>query len=250
VFQRNDGDDAGRWVGQTSVRELRHPDSGVAVVLLSLVHIGRVEYYRSLTPHLRDAEVVLAEGTGGQPAGKRMNRDELPAEGLWVRRYQAACARILGLQEQHDWEVSVVDDRWRLADMNSKQLFQAMGRMTELSKEAKAATERLEGLLAGSPAPEELARARDEVAGWWTSEFANATAIQGDPLSEKRERVMWGVIKERISSHEHKRVALVFGAWHAYNLEPKLVNDLGFRVEATCWHDCMIFERPTAPEKR
>ncbi len=35
---------------------------------------------------------------------------------------------------------------------------------------------------------------------------------------------------------------MVFGAWHTPYLESKLVNELGFRVESTCWHDAALCE--------
>lgn len=200
---------------------------------------------------LRDAEVVLAEGTGGQPPGKRLKDEELPPEGLWVRRYLSVTARILGLEEQWRWEASVVDPRWVLADMETKELAAAMreNAITILPDEAKALVTRLETLVAGSPAPEELARARDEVQRMEMNTFYRYRGPEGGEarVQQLREDVMWRIVRERLASGKHKRVALVFGAWHAYNLEPKLVSELGFRLEGTSWHDCQIFERSAMP---
>ena len=62
-------------------------------------------------------------------------------------------------------------------------------------------------------------------------------------MNKKREKRMWEVIAQHLRSGKHKRVALVFGAWHSYELEPRLVKELGFKHHATWWQDALSVAR-------
>jgi hypothetical protein len=256
LVHRRIGDaDPGRWIVQTSVRTLRHPESGVSVTLLSMQHVAEADYYRGLTVHLLDVDVVLAEGASGQLPGKRVRDDQLPEEGHWLRRQQQVVARLLDLELQAQWGERVVDGRWILADMDTKQMVEAMEshKVEILDADAKARVERLEALMDGSPSPEELAEARAAIEG----AILHSIDENSDPtgtertVHELREEVMWRVVRERLASRKDRRIAVVYGAWHIPHLESKLVNELGFRLEATCWHDCVAFEqRPEAGDAK
>ena len=163
VHYQTSREDPGRWIGQASVRELRQPETEVSVTLLALTHIGRKDYYGSLTPHLRDADTVLAEGHGGEVGANSVEDADLPKDALWVRRSHKVCARLLNLIEQGDWESSVADGRWALADMGRSQVLEAVekGRLP-FPDALKPVVERWEAALSGSAPAVELARARDE----------------------------------------------------------------------------------------
>jgi hypothetical protein len=98
----------------------------------------------------------------------------------------------------------------------------------------------------------ELARAKDDAYQRLLSEMRKLTesAREGavpDVLSElhkQREKRMWEVITKHLKSGEHKRVALVFGAWHSCALEPRLTRELGFKHHATWWQDSVSYLQP------
>ena len=250
VQHQNNLEDQERLIAQTSVRELRQAKSGMSVVLLSVAPDGKREYFRSLTRYLRDVDLVLAEGTRGQPQGKRLKDEELPAERLWDQRYFAATARILGCELQHEWETSVVDSRWVLADMDTKQLLATMkshetARPKKVAEDRRARIRHLERLAKGG-SQQEIAHARDRIARLQMVIYSKMGP--GSPWMEKRVRVMWQAVKKHLTSGKYKRVALVYSGWNAHKLEPRLVKELGFKLHASSWHD-FLDHKALADEK-
>lgn len=236
----------GETVAQTSVRKLSRARTGTVVVLVSVQHVGERAYYEGLGEQLRDASIVLAEGTGGRPPGKPLPDADLPEEGLWLRREERVIARLLGLERQSDWEERVVDRRWILADMGTAQLasLMAKSRVSFLSDEEKASVEEIEALVAGKPDEATLAQARADVAH---NVLVGAIDDRDPPgaerdLHEQREEVMWRIIRDHLVGIGATRVALVYGAWHAPYLESRLVRELGFEVDSTRWYDAMTID--------
>jgi len=247
-FQKS-REDPGVWIGQTSVRELRNPESGATVVLLAITHIGRKDYYGSLTPHLRDAEVVLAEGDVGD-AKDGAQGDELPPDARWVLRSYEVCARLLGLIAQDEWQDSVVDKRWVSADMDYERVLGEVKKGRLPSSDAfKSFVEQLEAALGDSATEAARADAKRRASNSIMRNFyePQLTDEPEQKLDEEREVYLKKTIREQVA--KHKRLAIVYGAWHMPVAEAALA-DLGFRLEGMCWLDCIVFEKPSEPEEK
>lgn len=233
------------FILQTSVRELRHPKNGVTVVLLSMVHTGTPEYFRAMTRFVSDAQVVLAEG------GIKPEKKGISEVATWVERFFKAEAQLLGLKLQRDWEASVKTKQWKVADLSQEELL-ATTTDAQFPEKFKARVVRWEKALE-SGSESDLARAKDDAYQRQLSEMRQLaeSAREGgavpDVLSElhkQREKRMWEVIAQHLKSGEHKRVALVFGAWHSYALEPRIVRELGFKHHTTWWQDAVSYLEP------
>jgi hypothetical protein len=216
-----------------------------------MMHMGEPGYFRAMSHFVRDAELLLAEGAGGMLPGKRLKDEEIPELGLWIRRSHRATAGLLGLELQTQWDGSVVTDRWKLADLNRDEM-EAGAADIRLPEQFKQQVLRQEKALA-SASESDRARAKEEAYKDLLAEIrgmdrrARARAGSGMGMSDfnkRREKRMWDVIARHLKSGEHKRVALLFGAWHSHILEPRLVNELGFKLHATWWQDAVTYEEP------
>lgn len=251
VHFRKNREDPGVWIGQTSVREFRNPETGATVVLLALVHSAGRGYYESLQPHIRDADAVLAEGTGGELGKSTLKDEELPPNLGWFRRYKSVSARLLDLVSQSDWEAGLVDKRWVLADMGRDEVLKFV-REGALSfpVELEAVVKRWEAAAVDSAAPEALARARTEAWAYELQTFYKSTTMDEPTrrLHDARENVLRNALRENIPLGKSRRIAVIYGAWHMPPIEATL-KELGFEVEATCWHDCIAC-KSESDEKR
>ena len=101
-----------RWIRQTSVRTLRHPQTRRTITLLSMHHLGRKSYYAGLEQHLRSADVILREGPSPS-----LPREKLPLRFHWFVRWRKLDVRLFELSPQIDWERAVTDSRWVVLDL-------------------------------------------------------------------------------------------------------------------------------------
>jgi hypothetical protein len=230
----------GESVVQTSVRELSHPESDVSVVLVSMIHIGPSAYFRELTQFVSEADLVIAEGLDPHETIDEVEFSK--AELLMGRSYQAL-AQLLNLTLQIEWQASVAGEHWRYVDLEGEVAAAAAGDL-EVPELIEAQVLRWETAL-GSESESDKNRARKE-AHRALAVFAESLrhARDSSELDIKRERAMWDEIVRCLSSHECKRVALVFGAWHTAIFEGRLVRELGFERGGTRWIECLRYEAP------
>jgi len=245
--------DDGVWTGETSVRTYRDPRSGATVSWLALIHTGSAAYYDGLTPIVAAADVVLAEGNGGQPPGRRLAPADLPPAGETIRRLHEANARLMGHIRQQAWEASIVDGRWRMADMETKQLFDALRShgLWESPPSMQAATAQREQVL-DSGSPEEQDRAREAYVRGLAGMIEADGSAPDTPmarLSAARERVMWDVIRDAIEQGGSQRIAVILGAEHCRNLAPRLERELGLELAGETWHEFLRYAPETAPSR-
>jgi tetratricopeptide (TPR) repeat protein len=229
------------WTGKTSVRVLRHPESGVRVRLFALVHVAPLSYYRSMEAQLRPSDLVLCEGLIGD-SGDIATDSSLE----WVARSQASTGSLLGYTSQSEWESGIKDRRWINVDCSAKAVSEGLTRETVdlVSDSGKADVLRTEQLLSGGGSPEEFERMKSKRQAallGWVLPGDTAAGTESRTVQDPRNAAIFKWVKKRISLGREKDIALLYGALHAQALEPYFIRDLGFRLESATWHEIQTF---------
>ena len=247
VLHRADAEDAGRYFAQTSVREYRHPDSKISVVVISSFHVGSIAYFKSLERFTKDAQIILAEGTGGHPAGTDVEESKLPEDGKWIRRNHRATAKLMSHVTEMEWDRHCVDERWVMADMGAGEMVAAMKKLDgPLVDDAfKKSTAHMERVAEIGTREQRTDAQTNQIRLLLDLEAGDRLRLLQDPtpmdqLSELREAVMWSKIKETVATKKYKRIVFIAGARHAQALAPRLREELGFHLYSTAWRD--VFE--------
>jgi tetratricopeptide (TPR) repeat protein len=234
-------DSTWEWVASTSVRVLRHPESGVRIRLFALTHIAPLAYFRSMESHLRSADLVLYEGVIGRAKDLR-SESELD----WVGRSQDAERRFMTYSSQSEWVDRLQDRRWINVDCSIKAATAGMERdhIELVSEERKKKVLAMEHFNEHGGTPDEASRIRSEFGAlilWAFLEEDEAPGTGTRKIQDRRNFAIFSWLRRRLASGQERDIALLYGAAHAQALEPYLVRDLGFRFESATWHDVNRF---------
>jgi hypothetical protein len=101
----------------------------------------------------------------------------------------------------------------------------------------------------GTPTAETRARAKEAAAASIMRNFYEDTPADDSwsDIHRRREEIARRTLAECVASGKLKRIAVLYGSWHMPAFQEQLTRELGFRVEATCWLDCIVFEKPAKP---
>jgi hypothetical protein len=207
-----------------------------------MMHFGRKEYYRSLQGHFWHADLILHEGKRGtERSGK------LPERFGWIMRRRSVYVRLLGASWQHDQIRPLKDSRWRGLDLTvgEQERFAETHSVGTLSEERRRWVEKMEKWLASNPPPEELAKARRQA---YESIFSRGSfgGRRADdsmtPLSKVRERAILHGLRKVLTEEEHDHIVMMYGSEHVWALEPRIVEEFGYTLDSTCWHDTLVYE--------
>lgn len=221
------------------------------VRLLAVLHVGERAYYAQLREQLKQAELVLYEDLKGASvvfAGLRQPPRLPPA---WQSQAQALSPEHLELQGL----------RWRRADLSWEQLKDHWPEEQPLEPEAKSENQAAAQEPWSTPQRRhdwslKLVQYQDvgEPPAWPRGlrrlsfeDYQRARPISQSELDYaliyRRNDEVERVLREALKAGQ-RDIALLYGAAHAYDLEQRLVEDLGFQARQRQW--LTVWHRPKA----
>jgi hypothetical protein len=222
---------------QTSIRTLKHPDSGIALMLISMHHLGEASYFQAVEEALQNADLVLVEGWEGEPAPS--------SDFEWIERLFKVSARLLDLQVQPRYG-QVLKSKARNLDLPLAKVLALMHAegIEYVDSQWKALITRWEQLEVGPRKNVEVEEARAILRRNWFRGVRDFMQPEigdcGSVLDSARESAIFDGLAERLRNvNSPATLALVYGAGHMWTLEPRIVRDLGFVLASSRWLDVM-----------
>jgi len=226
-----------RIVLQTSVRILRHPDSGRRIHLLATHHMSHPAYFRALERDLESVDIVLSEGNDRAA----VSIEDAAPEIQWIVRYQIAVCDLLSLVHGSYWKKRIKDERWRGLDLSLREMSRHIRRPEDGAQAHEARekrtleVERVLALPRDSPARRRvrgavLRRILQPMEEGYAGRLAELHAVRDD-------KVVAG-LRDVLADPTKKRIAIVYGAAHIAAIEPR-IRKLGFRLYSTRWCDAV-----------
>lgn len=215
------------------------------VTLVATVHLADESFFKSLDVHIRDATRIWAEGL--EEPGTSATAGELPAPLAKLRQYYDLLSALGNLQNQKEWELRVLDRRWRRADISLEEAREAVvGDSPEwaaFERSVDAALRRLESFGQGGPKAA-VRQARLEVVRSIRATLEDTARGTPNQFGAQRESAAWTAIVEGASDAGANQTIL-FGAAHAPTIADELCH-LGYVPSSTCWHVVLEVEDETA----
>lgn len=220
--------------------------AGVAVDLVSAVHVGEKAYYAALNKAFADYDVVLYELVAEE--GTRVPKGGGESRGV-VSGLQNGLKGMLGLEFQLN-EVDYTKENFVHADMSPDEFTKAMARRGEsiwgmlfrmmghaMAQQAnrKGGPSDLEMLIALlRQDPLHLKRIMAEQ--FENLEFVTTalSGAEGSTLIEGRNAAALAVLKKQIE-RGNKKIAIFYGAGHMPDMEKRLVNDFKLKFDGERW---------------
>ena len=232
-----------RQVFQTSVRVLGRQDS-TTIVLLAMNHLGEPSYYGGIERELEGADLILVEGFA-----RDVDLSLLPEAMQWIPRERAASARLLGVMTQAEWARGVSDDRWVPLDARLEEITSWLQNndIPQLSDEDKRDLEAFEVWIDGDRTPEEVQEVRERALDMTFSSLISqetSTPPDMERLLAMRDAAIFAGLEQTLQRGKHRRIVMMYGFAHTRVLEPRIVSELGFRLETARWYDVLAHCRP------
>ncbi|MEM8886025.1 MAG: hypothetical protein AAGD14_18315 [Planctomycetota bacterium] len=233
---------------QTASRLYRHPDEETEIVVVGMAHVADPRYFDAQSRMLAGADLVFAEGiqSGEDDAGDadaflRSDMDPLS-------RYRLELSSFLGLAVDGVWKRVAKDERWRTVDVSVDQL-RAWRPDDDVSMPEWVHREhdRFARLNArrdrGELAPAEFAHLRNlecfrriKAIDRGSRSRRSSSSWYADP---RRDRFVFEELKRVVESESPRRIALIYGAFHAVRLGNWLTEESGYQASAPIWTDAM-----------
>lgn len=232
--------------------------TGTVVWLSGVAHIGTSNYYARLQEHLNSMDVVLYEGVNDPQQAREAAREEKEEE----PSLQGEVARALGLEFQLD-AIDYSPPHFINSDMTTQQLMDLVRNSKDPARTAKDLNALFKAIGPGSFAAQVMSlvgkglgshpRLRDyalvamiEVLG---SLDGDITEMQDLPAGQRelmelivkgRNTAVFNHLQEQLErENPPATISVFYGAAHMYDLEKRMMAELGFVPVKTQWLTAM-----------
>jgi len=240
-----------KWLIQTSIRQLTNSDENVRITLIAMHHIGELGYFKAIEAELGAFDSTVFEGWNDFDAST------LHVGFDWLKRFQRVSAKLLDLGLQSNWERQLKHIQIVRIDLPKERMKEEVDRLggPAFSKEMMAYIEQLEAFDPSKADAIKAASVRSALGRVFLTDIRNYSKVEGtDPLAQLnavRDQFIFDSIKDCLTRTKAKKIALVYGAAHAWKLEQRLVKELGYKHVCTSWRDAQgVVEAPASKEKQ